>query len=204
MKEAPVNDVSSAAERSPYWGVPLARAVPYVITGLVITFTSDHSPLMGLISYGILAVVSGVIVGVLTLRTLTAPRDRSARLFFLIQSVVSVILGALSLAFSAAGHGAALEAFVFVVGMNSAIGGFLELYTGLRSKNPAARDWTIVGAGTVILAIVTLLLPPGDPVLAIGILGAYAIIAGLFLVIAGFSLRWGGHQISTSRTRKTT
>jgi uncharacterized membrane protein HdeD (DUF308 family) len=198
-----VNDVTSAAERSPYWGVPLARAIPYLVTGLVITFTSDHSPVMGLISYGVLAVVSGVILGVLTLRTLTTPRDRSARLLFVIQSVVSVVLGVLALVFTTAGSGAGLEPFVFVVGMNAAIGGFLELYTGLRSKSEAARDWAVVGGATVVLAVVTLLLPPSDPVLAIGIVGAYAIIVGLFLVIAGFSLRWGGHQISTTRTRKT-
>jgi uncharacterized membrane protein HdeD (DUF308 family) len=198
-----VNDATSAAGRSPYWGVPLARAIPYLVTGLVVTFVSDHSPVMGLISYGLLSLVASVILGVLTLRTLTEARDRSARLLFLIQSVVGVVLGALALVFAGVGGGAGLEAFVFVVGMNAAIGGFLELYTGLRSKHAGHRDWMVVGGATVVLAIVTLLLPPGDPVLAIGIVGAYAIIIGLFLVIAGFSLRWGGHQISTTRTRKT-
>ena len=198
-----MNDATSAAERSPYWGVPLARAIPYILTGLVITFTPDHSPGVGLVSYGLLALATGVIVGVLTLRTLTTPRDRSARLMFTIQSVVSVLLGALAIVFALAGTSAGLEAFVFVVGMNAAIGGFLELYTGLRSKSESARDWVVVGAATIILAVVTLLLPPGDPVVAIGIVGAYAIVVGLFLVIAGFSLRWGGHQIPTTRTRKT-
>ncbi|MES2169928.1 MAG: hypothetical protein V4479_04310, partial [Actinomycetota bacterium] len=67
--------------------------------------------------------------------------------------------------------------------------------------------WMTVGGLTVILAIAFLLVPPGfsqafkDPdgvtrvldssVIVVGILGLYAGICAVFLVIAGLSARWG-------------
>ncbi|WP_440709235.1 DUF308 domain-containing protein [Herbiconiux sp. YIM B11900] len=175
--------------RSPYWGVPVARAIPFVITALVITFLSNHSAQIGLLSYGVLAIVSGILVGVLSWRTLT---ERSLRINFLIQGVSGVVFGALAIAFNGGGLGFLL----FCATMNSAITGFLELYAGLRhTKNPAARDWAVVGALTVIFALVLIFFPT-DPVFAVGMLGAYSAIVGLFLIIAGLSLRWGTQPAS--------
>ena len=74
--------------------------------------------------------------------------------------------------------------------MRAAVTGLLELVAGLRRRGDASRrDWMIVGGLTVVLAIVMLLIP-ADPVLAVGLLGAYAVIIGVYLAIAGLSLRW--------------
>jgi uncharacterized membrane protein HdeD (DUF308 family) len=177
--------------RSPYWGVPVARAIPFIVTALVITFSPNHSAQVGLIAYGVLAVVSGLIVAVLSWRTLPAT---STRVVFAVQGVASVIFGALALGFNSGGLGFLL----FCATMNSAIGGFLELYAGLKaSKNPAGRDWAVVGTLTVVFALVLIFFPT-DPVFAVGMLGAYCAVVGLFLVIGGLSLRWGTHASVTA------
>jgi uncharacterized membrane protein HdeD (DUF308 family) len=164
-----------------------------VITALVITFNSNHSAQSGLLTYGVFAVVSGVIVAVLSWRTLT---EKSLRVNFLIQGISGVVFGAIALVFNSGGLGF----FLFCATMNSAICGFLELYAGLRnSKNPASRDWAVVGGLTVVLALVLIFFPT-DPVFAVGIFGAYAAIVGLFLVIAGLSLRWGTQPSPVTRT----
>lgn len=182
--------------RHSYWGVPVARAIPFVITALVITFLSNHSAQVGLLAYGVFAIVSGALVGVLSWRTLT---ERSLRINFLIQGISGVVFGTLALAFNGGGLGFLL----FCATMNSAITGFLELYAGLRSaKHPAARDWSIVGALTVLFALVLIFFPT-DPVFAVGIFGAYAAIVGLFLIIGGLSLRWG-IQPAPAAPRRTT
>jgi len=188
-----VTDSPRTTVRSPYWGVPVARAVPFVVTALVITFSPNHSAQAGLLAYGVFAIVSGIIVGTLSWRTVP---EKSTRVIFLIQGVSNVVFGALALGFNAGGLGF----FLFCATMNSAICGFLELYSGLRqTKNPASRDWAVVGALTVVFALVLIFFPT-DPVFAVGMFGAYAAIVGLFLVIAGLSLRWGTQPAVATRS----
>lgn len=195
-----MTDQRRTIARSPYWGVPVARAVPFIVTALVITFTPNHSAQAGLYAYGVFAIVSGLIVAVLSWRTIA---ERSTRVVFLLHGVSGVVFGALALAFNEGGLGFLL----FCATMNSAIGGFLELYAGLKAgKNPAGRDWSVVGALTVVFALVLIFFPT-DPVFAVGMLGAYAAVVGLFLVIGGLSLRWGTHAPVTATgpasTRRT-
>jgi uncharacterized membrane protein HdeD (DUF308 family) len=174
----------------------VARAVPFIITALIITFSPNHSSQVGLLAYGVFAIVSGLIVAVLSWRTVP---EKSTRVTFLIQGVSGVLFGALALAF----NGGGLGFFLFCATMNSAIGGFLELYAGLRhTKNPAARDWAVVGGLTVVFALILIFFPT-DPVFAVGIFGAYAAIIGLFLVIAGLSLRWGTQTAPVTRAGRT-
>ena len=181
-----MTETRRSTERSPYWGVPVARAIPFIVTALVITFSPNHSAQVGLLAYGVLAIVSGLIVAVLSWRTIEV---KSTRVVFLVQGVASVLFGALALGFNAGGLGFLL----FCATMNSAIGGFLELYAGLKAaKNPAGRDWAVVGGLTVVFALVLIFFPT-DPVFAVGMLGAYSAVIGLFLVIGGLSLRWGTH-----------
>jgi uncharacterized membrane protein HdeD (DUF308 family) len=172
--------------------VPVARAIPFVVTALVITFNPNHSAQTGLLAYGVFAVISGVLVGALSWRTVP---ERPNRVMFLIQGISGVVFGSLALGFTTGGLGFLL----FCATMNSAIGGFLELFAGLRStKNPASRDWAIVGALTIVFALVLIFFPT-DPVFAVGMLGAYAAIVGLFLVISGLSLRWGTESAPAAR-----
>ncbi|MFB2557166.1 hypothetical protein [Herbiconiux liangxiaofengii] len=179
-----MTDPRRSIARSPYWGVPVARAVPFIVTALVITFSSNHSAQVGLFAYGVFAIVSGLILAVLSWRTVT---DRATRVVFLVHGISGVVFGALALGFNDGGLGFLL----FCATMNSAIGGFLELYAGLKAgKNPAGRDWAVVGALTVAFALVLIFFPT-DPVFAVGMLGAYCAVVGLFLVIGGLSLRWG-------------
>ena len=72
----------------------------------------------------------------------------------------------------------------------AAVTGFIELYAGIRPRaHPGRRDWIAAGGFTALLAIVFLLLPP-DAVTAVGLLGGYLVILGVYLVIGGFSLKW--------------
>lgn len=181
-----MTDPRRSTARSPYWGVPVARAIPLIVTALVITFSPNHSSQVGLLAYGVLAILTGLIVALLSWRTVEV---KSTRVVFLVQGIVSVVIGALALGF----NGGGLGFFLFCATMNSAIGGFLELYAGLKAgKNPAGRDWAVVGALTVVFALVLIFFPT-DPVFAVGMLGAYCAVVGLFLVIGGLSLRWGTH-----------
>ena len=183
------------------WYVPLARAVPALVLAAVITFSSDHSAPLGLLTFGIYAVVTGAVLVASALRLASKGVVRSVTFA---QGILSVFAGIVSLAIPAAG----LPFFVFLLTTFAAITGFLELYLGLRSRgrSGSSRDWVFVGALTALLAIAVLLVPPGytqpftgpndfegvltASVVVVGLLGAYWAILGVYLVIASLSLRW--------------
>lgn len=193
---------NDSAERAAYWPVPIARAVALAVLALVVAFTAEHSPRFGLTSFGIFALVNALVIGFLAWRRLD---QRSMRASFLAQAAVSAVLGIVSLAFSSSSIG-----FLFLVlTAFAAITGLLELLSGVRSRRRfvASTDWLIIGGLTVATAIVFLLVPPEyrqsfrDPdgvtrvldssVVIVGVLGAYAAIAAVYLVIAGLSSKWG-------------
>jgi uncharacterized membrane protein HdeD (DUF308 family) len=173
--------------------VPVLRAVPAIVVGLVITFTEDHGPRTGLIAFGLFGLVSGAILMVGSLRAIT---DRVVRGVFITQAAITLIAGTASVLLWEGGIGVLL----LIVTVFAALTGVLELYVGLRSRGAApARDWLTVGSYTAIAAIVFVLIPP-DSVLTIGLIGAYAVILGVFLIIAGLSLKWAAEKPGNAGT----
>lgn len=191
------------------WSLPFARALPALVLGAVVTFSADHSASLGLLSLGLFASITGIILIGSALRLGSRGIVRSVTLA---QGVVSAAVGVGSLALTSGG----LPFLVFMATTFAAITGLLELYLGLRGRRrsgrsradgpDSARDWLFVGALTTALAIVALLVPPGfsqpftgpdgvtreltASVVLVGILGAYWVIVGVYLVIAGLSIRW--------------
>lgn len=198
---------SQAVRRSPYWGVPVARAVPALVVGLFLAFSLNHSSQVGLFVFGMYAIVSGLLVALLSPRFVAV---RLTRRLFVAQGVISVLVGALALVFNEGG----VPYFLYLVTLFGALTGALEIYAGLRSRMPresgsarddaarggdsravdaaAAKDWLAVGGFTAVLALVFLIIPL-DIVTAVGLFGGYAVILAIFLVIGGLSLRWGPH-----------
>ncbi|MDJ0339797.1 hypothetical protein [Cryobacterium sp. PH31-O1] len=167
-----------------YWSVAVGRALIAVVPAVIITFNRDHSAQLGLSVFGAFALASGLLLVLTGRRNLTVAADRS---LFLISGIVSMIAGGLALGFHTGGHGF----FLFVVSVWGAVTGFLEIYAGIRvRKRPApAKDWLFTGIGTAALALLFLLLPP-NPVVSVGLFGAYLVFLAVFLPIAGLSLKW--------------
>lgn len=199
--------MSAEPARADYWPVQLARAVPAVVVGLVITFSADHTAFFGLLAFGAFAVVTGVVIGWGARRL----DDRVLRGISLTQGIIAVASGVAALALSATGAGT----LFLVVTIFAAATGFLELYLGLRGRgrHPAARDWLALGVLTALLAIAVLLVPADyalpwaatdqgltvsgvltSQIIVVGIVGAYAILVGVYLAIGGLSARWASRD----------
>lgn len=186
MKEvaAVANAPTASALGRRYWLVPVVRAVVALVPAIVIAFTANHTPEFGLVVFGVFALVSGLVVGILSWSVLAGSTVRGS---FIAQGVVGVVVGVLALLT----HTGGLGYFLYVVSVWALITGFLELYSGirLRRQTAAARDWLVAGAATVLLAVAFLVLP-ADAVTGVGLLGAYLVVVGVYLGIAGFSLKW--------------
>lgn len=192
----------NAAQRSAYWPVPIVRAIPAAVLGLVVTFSADHSAGFGLLGFGIFALASGLIIAVHCWLRLAGS---GVRPFLVAQGVVAVVAGILALVL----HDGGIAVFLLLVTAFAIITGFLELYCGVRTRRRfvASGDWMVGGALTVLAAIAFLLVPPelsqkvstpegttgilDASVVAVGILGAYGAILAIYLLIAGFSAKWG-------------
>lgn len=182
------------------WYAPVARAIPALVLAVVVTFSADHSAPLGLLTFGLFGAASGAVITVFALRA----ESGTVRTVQLVQGVITVIAGIVSLVMINGG----LPFFLFLLSTFAAVTGFLELYLGLRGrgKDRSARDWIFVGALTALLAIVVMLVPPGftqsftgpddierhltASVIVVGVLGAYFAILGIYLMIAGLSLKW--------------
>ncbi|WP_353808077.1 DUF308 domain-containing protein [Agromyces sp. SYSU T00194] len=178
------------ADRS--WIAPLVRAGLALVGAVVITFSADHSTTFGLLVFGAWAIATGLVVGALQLRL---EADRPTRTLLTVASVATVVSGLLALTVPAV-----LPMLSYVISVWAAVTGFLELFAGLRTRgwHAAARDRVAVGAFTAILAIVFLLLPPDNSVVAVGLFGAYLAMIGVFLAIGAFSMRWAANDRGAS------
>jgi uncharacterized membrane protein HdeD (DUF308 family) len=193
------------AQDAAYWYAPLLRAVAAAALACVITFAGGfYTPEYGLASFGGYAVVVGLLGIFISARTLGSGASRNV---FLIQSIVSIVAGLAALL----GMNGGLPVLLVVIALWGVVAGALELYAGIRARRirAGARDWIFVGALTMVLAILALVIPPdyiqhynapGDggarvlnaSVMVVGALGLYGAIVAVYLAIAAFSLRWGG------------
>lgn len=176
---------ADAVVRAPYWVVPVVRGALAIVPAVVITFSQDHSPTLGLAVFGVWAIVSGLFTGAASLRLID---DRLIRTLFAANGVLTVIAGLLALIMPAS-----LGFLVVLVISWAAVTGIVELIAGLRARgrSSASRDWVTAGAATALAAVVFLIFP-FDAVSIVGLLGAYLVIVGVLLVIGGLSLKWGG------------
>lgn len=171
--------------RSP-WLAPILRALPAVGAGLAITFTADHSPTVGLVMLSVFGLGSAVVLLATALRM---PRAEALRSLHRFLAAIAGVVGVLAVVVLATGS-AGLPLLLLLIGGYAVLAGALELVWGIRhrGRSPFARDALVIGAGTLALALILAFV--GDPVSAVGFFGAYAVIIGVYLVIAGFSVKW--------------
>ncbi|MCW4385784.1 hypothetical protein OH146_08345 [Salinibacterium sp. SYSU T00001] len=167
-----------------YWPVPLSRAVVALAVGIAVTFLAEHSPRVGLLALAGLALGGGAVVALLSRGRIA---DRTATRIFVAQGLISALIGVIALPLALTGAG--LGTLLLLATVWAVLTGALELYAGYRLRTGGGRDWVTAGAGTLALALV-LLLAPSDTVTVVGIIGAYAVILGVYLVIAALSLKW--------------
>ncbi|NQX29257.1 hypothetical protein HQQ81_18075 [Microbacteriaceae bacterium VKM Ac-2854] len=171
-----------------YWSVPLARAVVALAVGIVVTFSADHTPSFGLAVFGAFALVAGVIGAILH----TARVAGRARALLLTSASVDVLAGVIAILLLLTAP--SLDGFVYLVAVWGVFSGVPEFLAGRAARTDAplaaaSRDWRLVGAATALFGVVFAVLPP-HPIVSVGLLGAYAVMLGVFLGIAAFSLKW--------------
>ncbi|MBX3094626.1 MAG: hypothetical protein KF680_08860 [Cryobacterium sp.] len=192
-----------AKRPSPWWFVVGARAVAAVITGLIITFSADHSARFGLLVFGAFALASALVLvwGARAIGVVGA-----AGLLY-VQAAASAVAGIIALTINGSGYGmlvALIVGWAIVTGVTEIV-----LWHRMRVESAFARDWLTGGILTLVLAAAVLVIPADfanawqvedkdggvlsgvvtAEIFAVGVLGAYAFVLGMFLLIAAVSAR---------------
>lgn len=185
---APSNSLPSSEAAVAYYTVALTRSVSLLITGLFIAFTQNHTAQFGLVAFGVLALVTSVSLGVLARSSVMTAQGRGLHMW---QALVSLVVGALALGLSQAGMLLLLWAIV----LWAVLVGVAEIFAGWRLPPGVGSrtDWMVQGAMTVILALIVLT-QQADSVAVVGFFGAWAIVLGVYLAIAGLSARWASAE----------
>lgn len=191
---------ASAARTFEVRHVQLARALFAAVAAVMITFSPDHSALVGMSVFSGFATATAIVFFVSA--WLTSPPGRRA---------VPILLGAVTLIAAILGGIPPLRTpvgFFVVVISWAAITGLIELIAGIRGRrggSPVPRDEVLIGAVTLLLVVGLLLVNPSyrlDYVIeeagaftltgitiGVGLFGGYAAVVAVFLGIAGFSPR---------------
>ncbi|MDL5487199.1 acyl-CoA synthetase [Microbacterium wangruii] len=190
----------------------LARALFALTAGIMITFTPDHSAVVGLAVFSGFAVATALVL--LLSAWLVYPAGRRGTVVLLgILTLLAGMVGGVS------GWRTTTTFFVLIIvwalatGATELVSGILARRRARAEDSPAtavergeARDAIVVGALTLALGLGMLAVPAGyrldyfvdeagswftltGTVIGVGIFGAYAAIIGVFLGIAGFSPR---------------
>lgn len=175
--------MASALEtRSRLGAALIIRAIPTAIAALVITFSRDHSPVIGItVFFGF----TFALAPVLLFTMVWVPLEGISRIMFGIHTGATLLSGI----WAVASIGGDRQTLIFIVSTWAAVTGIAELYAGYRQSDKViAREWIATGAFTALLALVLAVIPVND-VYAVGLIGAYGAILAVFLIIAGLSLR---------------
>jgi uncharacterized membrane protein HdeD (DUF308 family) len=182
------------------WILSAGRALLAIALGLATTFTAGHTAEFGLVAFGLFAVVSGLW---LAAGSFGRKSELVARTAFRAQAVVSLAAGIAALALPGGGIGY----LIWILSGWAIITGALELVSGMRARGRVGTwtDWVTVGALTVLLGVIVLIIPPdiadrfiGDkgvegmltsPIIVVGVFGGWGIVTGVLLAIAAASPR---------------
>jgi len=184
------------------------RAALLLALGLLVTFVADHSAPFGQLVFGVaaLALTAPAVLDAVLRRRAGIPWGLSA-----VRAGVGLVAGVVALVLlPASGVGllvALLSGWALVAGGAELVEGVLDRRHG---RGGEARDAILVGAITVVLAIVLLVIPPDftEPwrvvstageveaegavttsIMAVGLLGAWAIVTGVLLAISALGPR---------------
>ncbi|GGA69075.1 hypothetical protein GCM10011490_19530 [Pseudoclavibacter endophyticus] len=193
--------VTNVPER--LWVALLVRALPAAAAALVITFTQEYTPAYSFVVFGAFALATGVLIG---FEAVGIPFHPARGLTFL-RSIVSAIAGGAALVFGAVPHLATAGGFIWHVAIWAVVTGLLELIAAWRVRRLPlfAREVLISGALTLLFGIVIALVPPDlnasyggtehiegaltATVQSTGLLGAFAAMLAVVLIIEGITLR---------------
>jgi len=166
------------------WRAVALRGLVALLFGLVVLFWPGLVFAVLAVLFGLYAVVDGAITLVPALRS----SDRGARRWLpLTEGAVGVIAGLIALLLS----GMAGNGLVYVIVGWALATGTLKILTAILLRAEVENGWLLAGSGalSVLFGIVLAALAGSDAPFLAPLIGAFAVVVGLALIVFAFRLR---------------
>jgi uncharacterized membrane protein HdeD (DUF308 family) len=177
------------------WIFAIIRGILAIIFGFIALFAPIATAIVLAIFIGAWAIVDGVFDIIEAIRH----RGSSSMALRIVWGAVSILFGILVLVWP----GMSLGVLVIFVGIWAIIIGVLEIMASIRHRAIPNSGWVwgIIGGGLAILFGILVLIRPGTGLITIiWIIGIWAIVWGITLIVLGVQLRKAANtpEVSTS------
>jgi uncharacterized membrane protein HdeD (DUF308 family) len=170
------------------WWLVVLRGVLGVLFGVTAFLWPDTTFVALVLLFGAYALVDGVFAVVTGFMRI----GQSSRWWlFVLEGLVGVAAGVVTFLFPAI----AGLALVYLVAAWSILTGILEVAAAIRLRREISNEWLLAlsGVASVIFGVLVALMPGAGSLVLIWMLGAYALVFGILLIVLGFRLRtWHG------------
>ena len=172
------------------WVFAIVRGVLAIIFGLIALFAPIATAIVLAILIGVFAIVTGVFDIIEAIRH----RGSSSMVLRIVLGAVSILFGILVLIWP----GISLAILVIMVGVWAIVTGILQVMSSVRHRAIPDSGWVwgiIGGALTILFGIVVLIWPRTGLVAIIWIIGIWAVVWGITLIVLGVQLRKAARTI---------
>ena len=170
-------------ETGHWWALAL-RGVIAILFGLAALLRPDIALGALILLFGAYALVDGVfaIVGVFR-----GTRAGTPRWLLLLEGVVSILAGIIAFVYP----GLTAVALLYLVAAWAIITGLAEIATAIRLRQEIQGEWALILGGilSVLFGLLLAVLPGVGILSLIWLIGAYAVVFGVLLLITAFQVR---------------
>jgi uncharacterized membrane protein HdeD (DUF308 family) len=174
--------------RTRWWALAL-RGLIGIIFGVLALATPVAALLSLVLVFGIFSVADGI-AGIIS--AWGKARSGERWVLYAIGAVASIVIGVIAFLKPPV----AALALLLLIGANAAVSGVIFIATGFRLQGEDGRWWLVAaGVASLVFAALIVAQPLASAVAITWVIGAWAIVTGVFLIILGFRLRTAREKI---------
>jgi len=179
-----MNVITSTQVSRHYWWILGIRGLLAVLFGLAAIVWPRLTLLVLVLLFGAYALVDGVIAVVVSLQV---RRVFTRWWVLLLEGLVGIIAGLLTFLWP----GITALVLLYVIAFWAIVTGVFEIAAALSGWLPVAQEWSLALAGvlSVLLGVLLVILPGVGLLSLVWLIGVYALVFGVLLLIRAFQLR---------------
>lgn len=166
-----------------YRGAILARGIVAIIIGLVVMFFTQATLAVLVLIIGIFAILDGIIL----IFGAFSAKEHGKWWVFLLEGVISIIFGIILFTWPAI----TILIVLYLIAFWAIITGLIEMIVGFSEEEGVIGKWLLatVGILSLIIGILMLFAPLKTIEVVMWLIGLYAFIVGIGMLIFGFQLK---------------
>ncbi len=173
------------------WWVFAVRGILGILFGLVALVYPGITLTVLVLFLGAYAGVDGVLALIAAVGG-----DGKDRLWYVLEGIVGIGLAILILSYPVISE----RALIYVIAAWAILTGILEIMAGFEL--PLSRDWllALAGVASVVFGVLVFANPAAGALAIVWLIGIYALVFGIVLLVFGFRLRGMAAKVATQST----